>query len=64
MLTNDALPMSQRSLANDDGLIETDVASIIDAVSLCDVINLNMEDEIMQADCNNLGARMAQDCVE
>ena len=33
--------------------------SIIDAMSLSEVISLKSEQSIMQAACNNLGARMA-----
>jgi hypothetical protein len=43
------------------GLVETCIASIIDAVSLSEVINLKKDHDIMQASCNNLCARIG--CV-
>jgi len=50
-------------IANDAWLIETGIASIIDAVSLSDVINLKKDHDIMQQTCNNLCARMAEDSL-
>jgi hypothetical protein len=41
------------------GLIETVIIAIIDAMSLCEVINLKKDQRIMQPTCNNLGATLA-----
>ncbi len=51
-------------LASDAWLVEIHIASIIDAVSLSEVINLKKDQRIMQATCIYLCARMAQDRVE
>jgi hypothetical protein len=48
-------------IANDCGIIETHIDSIIDAVSLSEVISRKSEQSIMQAACNNLCARLAED---
>ena len=45
------------------GIVETGIASIIDAMSLSEVISLTNEWSIMQSACINYCARMAQDCV-
>ena len=42
-------------------LVETTNAATIDAMSLSEVFNLKKDHGIMQAACNNLGARLAQD---
>jgi hypothetical protein len=56
--------MSRNDWQAMSGIVETGIVAIIDAVSLSEVINLKKGHDIMQVSCNNLCARMAQDCVE
>jgi len=46
------------------GVVETSIDSIIDAMSLSELINLKKDRDILQANCNNYCARLAQDCIE